>query len=809
VGDLIARRPNVVAAVLYAVLALAMFAPGLAPGRTLSASDYLWSAVPWQSQRPAGVPGLGSNQEEADAATQFQPALEATRRALPDVPLWDPYILGGRSFLGDPQSAVLSPFSAPSYGLPFWDSLAVAAALKLFVAAFGAFLLGRALGMRFGGALLSGLVFGFSLWAVTWVSWPHMSVWAFLPWLCLLAEACVRRPGPLPFAGLAAVVGLQFVGGHPASSLQVLLVLALFWLVRTLADRGLRERRGWRLLTLFGAVLTGTALAAVALVPFVELLAHSSDATARADASELLHQPSRYLLGVFLPDYWGRKASALQFGTGLEERAYYVAALPLMLAAVALAVTSALRRVAVALTGAACLSIAAGLPPLYDLVVALPGFDSANNGRFAVITVLCLAVLAGWGLDELAGGRALPRRRVVVGVATGLLALPLLIAAVDHEFGRKALGQALKVAFVLEDPPPRNPPVVKLAAVVEWALLGGAALLLIWLRLRGRVGAAAFTAMALGLVALDLFRAGLGYNPAIPESHAVQPVTPALRYLQERQPARFSALRITDTLALAYPMPPNVAMRYRIQDARGYVIPTEERYFSLWRDVVHRGEGCYYLFCTQEPPANERSYRALALLGVRYLLQHPDDPPAAGLTPVYDGPDARIYRNPAALPRAFLVDRQVVADGADAARETVTARGFPVRAAAVTERPLRGLATGGSGTVSPGSARVADYKAERVVVDTDARRPALLVLTDNWFPGWKARVDGRDVPVERVDYLIRGVAVPAGRHRVEFRYQPASWRIGWIVSLVALLAIVAVALLGWRAARGVGRARTA
>ena len=72
------------------------------------------------------------------------------------------------------------------------------------------------------------------------------------------------------------------------------------------------------------------------------------------------------------------------------------------------------------------------------------------------------------------------------------------------------------------------------------------------------------------------------------------------------------------------------------------------------------------------------------------------------------------------------------------------------------------------------------------------------MLTDSWFPGWKATVDGKDVPIERVDYLIRGVPVPAGAHRVEFSYEPASWRVGWIISLLALIAIVATALVGWR-----------
>jgi uncharacterized membrane protein YfhO len=85
-----------------------------------------------------------------------------------------------------------------------------------------------------------------------------------------------------------------------------------------------------------------------------------------------------------------------------------------------------------------------------------------------------------------------------------------------------------------------------------------------------------------------------------------------------------------------------------------------------------------------------------------------------------------------------------------------------------------------------------------VVVRADADRPALLVLTDSWFPGWKATVDGEPVEIERVDYLIRGVPVPAGAHTIEFTYEPASWRAGWIVSALALAAILAAAAIGWR-----------
>jgi uncharacterized membrane protein YfhO len=71
----------------------------------------------------------------------------------------------------------------------------------------------------------------------------------------------------------------------------------------------------------------------------------------------------------------------------------------------------------------------------------------------------------------------------------------------------------------------------------------------------------------------------------------------------------------------------------------------------------------------------------------------------------------------------------------------------------------------------------------------------LLVLADTWFPGWRARVDGRDAPIVRTDQLLRGVVIGAGRHTVEFTYVPWSWRAGWIVSLLAAIGLLALA---WR-----------
>ncbi len=79
----------------------------------------------------------------------------------------------GRPFLANAQSAVLSPFNAPAYVVPRRPYLVLAAVLKVFVAAFGTFLLSRALGLRFAGALMAGLVYGFAQLTVESVSWPQ------------------------------------------------------------------------------------------------------------------------------------------------------------------------------------------------------------------------------------------------------------------------------------------------------------------------------------------------------------------------------------------------------------------------------------------------------------------------------------------------------------------------------------------------------------------------------------------------------------------------------------------------------------
>jgi hypothetical protein len=198
-----------------------------------------------------------------------------------------------------------------------------------------------------------------------------------------------------------------------------------------------------------------------------------------------------------------------------------------------------------------------------------------------------------------------------------------------------------------------------------------------------------------------------------------------------------------------------------------------------------------------------RALRTLRLLGVTYLLQPVTQPRLSltGVSLIYDGRDARIYRIPGALPRAFVAGGQQVVGGGEAALAAITRPAFDVHAVAVSERRLPDVPVAGGAAIAPaGSAQVVHDENERVVVRAQAARPGVLVLTDTYFPGWKAKVDGRDASIAQVDYVLRGVPLSAGSHRVVFSYEPASWRAGWIISSLALLAL-ALALIGGQRCR--------
>ena len=376
------------------------------------------------------------------------------------------------------------------------------------------------------------------------------------------------------------------------------------------------------------------------------------------------------------------------------------------------------------------------------------------------------------------------------------------------------------MAWLLADAPttlanPDHEAVIRLSSILIWVSVAGAGVVLLALRTRRRLGVALFSVLALLLVCADLFRAGMGYNPAIDRDRATVPVTPAIDALRGQGHARFVSTS---------EIPQNVIpMRFGLYEARGYDLPIIRRFDRLWRQEVSPESPSVAAGLLDIPlelrEVTPRALRTLRLLGVTHILRgttgRAADPPykptdpyppldAAGLSQVYSGPDARVYRLAGALPRAWVVPAQRVVEDGDAALAAVTRPDFDPRRAARHRGP-RGRRSGRVRRARGGGGR---RRADRPLRGRARRHPrprgpsrACSSSSDTWFPGWKAKVDGADATVEQVDYVLRGVRLGPGEHTVSLRYEPASWTAGRLVSALALAGLVIALLLSLRARR--------
>ncbi len=194
-----------------------------------------------------------------------------------------------------------------------------------------------------------------------------------------------------------------------------------------------------------------------------------------------------------------------------------------------------------------------------------------------------------------------------------------------------------------------------------------------------------------------------------------------------------------------------------------------------------------------------RSTPLYDLLNVRYVLGKKDvvlDWDKFGL--VYDGdPELNVYENRRALPRTFIVPAVQLVASHEAALEAIGAGNFDPTATAIIEGPAD-LAAGGVIASAAGAGAVTDLRTgpNRLSFRTNTDAPALVFVSQVWYPGWQVSIDGRPAGAPlRADYLFQAVGVPQGEHRVELRFAPDLWRTGWLLAAgVSLLMVIGAVL---------------
>jgi len=301
------------------------------------------------------------------------------------------------------------------------------------------------------------------------------------------------------------------------------------------------------------------------------------------------------------------------------------------------------------------------------------------------------------------------------------------------------------------------------------------AVALIALRRFARLPAAAFGAAAVAIVAADLFVFGWRFNPVNPRSMEYFS-TPEVEALQKYTGG--DRMLAVGTDSLKNWMPPNTPTVFRLQDIQGSDSLLWGRYLRFLKAV--NAEAPTFQWSNLDSPA-------LDLMAVRCVLTTREIA-APGLRKVYDG-DAKVYRRETSRTRLSLLDSWQIADDEEilsiAAQDRLEARWHGLLSGPPRIRVER--------VTAAGVARIVAETPNRVEIQAPLPGPRLLRLADAAYPGWRVYIDGRRAEMLLCDYVFRAVAVPAGKHRVSFRYEPTSFRLGLFSSLLCL-SLVAGAL---------------
>ena len=716
------------------------------------------------------------------------------------IPWWNPGVVNGEPFFATLQPGLLYPGSLLLYALPLSVSFDWLLVLHYPLAGAGLFLLLRRWGSSAASAWFGAAALMLGGYLVSLGNFPNnLQTAAWVPWLFWSWDRVLARPSSRRIASFAALCAAGFLGGEPQ-----LLAVALAWLflhgafgVESRPTRLARQSVG------FG-IAGGIAVAVVAvqLFPFVEFVLHSVRTTTvdMGYAASRAIEPAG-LVHLVLPP-------VLDEGLhGFTTRFIAAARTPWVLSPYLGVVTVGLAIVGAAFAGprralfwgpsavfGVLVALGASSPVYRFLFETLPLLRPFRYPeKFLLLPALAAAVLAAMGAEAAIGGKG--RRLAVLlfgGFATlyGLAGAGLLVAPEGLNLLCSTSRQGIAVC---EDPALSASLYGTLA--LRLAALAGLAAAVVGIAGKGRLRPEAALGLLAMLTVADLLAANSAVNPSVESEIYERPAWPA-RALgsigADRQAFRFrgsphdaamgSMVRVKGAYELSNlyldfeTMGPNVGQLDGWLHEDG-LQGVELRSVALTNDAAINGwseDPVRFLRAMNVRWYADPTMAADTLSGLQVVARHPDLP-------------LRLFEVPEPLPRAYLVNAYDLAPGsAEALRSSLDAR-FPLGVSVVLEEKPVPEPTSGSGQVV-----ATDYRQNRVGVRVSTTGPMLLVLNDRWYPGWKARVNGVDVPVLRAGGVFRAVPVPGGDSQVEFRFLP---RGIWFSCAATLLGLVAMLIM--------------
>jgi hypothetical protein len=713
-----------------------------------------------------------------DIVQQFYPMLSFLANSLRSfrLPYWSPYVFSGIPFINDiqgqtfyPPNWLLTLFIRSSGRLNFW---AFEIVILLHVLAAGLFMykLAREWKLARPAAVFTGLCFMLSGFMI--LRTIHLGVIYTYTWFPLLMlffhRSIYDRKLHAALTG-SLVFGLAALGGYPQTLMHMgyaLALYALFFIITQYRERGLETV--WRsAASLVLIVLVGVGVAAVQYLPSSNYVKYTlRTSLSFQDLVDASLRPVQ-LVTLLAPKFFGSVAGGLpentdtvQFWAGTMEYHYwetvvYLGILPLTFALAALwNRKQPLRWFLLVLSTVAVILALGRYTPLYRLALAiLPGFSRFRiPGRLSDLFTFGTCLLAGLGADQFLrrGSERLTRRLLTAIAIVAGIAFLVWVLFVTGEL------RGLAPEFAQ----PQN----YANSTRQWGLFLVMAVMAVGLLLYRNQKWFSATAgfwLIVAFTFVDLYAFGHNFNssPTDPDKSP---------YVQNSEVTRLQNESRQEPFRINSRIPKVATLLGRNQG--------ELDHLELLEGYTPLGIARYTPFVEPQP-------WVLDLLNAKYKTKIDSVGRRIALVP-----------NPTYLPRARMLYRYQVAASDSEALRVVKAGVFDYRNVAILEQDP-GFPCRPSDSVA-NQVTITRREASRMELKVTTAETGILCLSEVYYPEWQAKLNGRLVKIYPVDFVLRGITVPAGTHQIEMYYDGRRIRIGMIISLlVLLLSVVAIIIL--------------
>jgi Bacterial membrane protein YfhO len=738
-----------------------------------------------------------------DLASYFYPIKFSVAEAFKagELPLWDRRMAAGFPIMAGFQSAVFYPPSSVYFLLPFFAALQFTFVFHYALAMSGSYVLFRSWKYPVYLSVVGAILFSFGGVTVSLTNLlNHFQSAVWLPWLIYFWERTVKTERWSALVVFSIVSLCQLLAGSP--EIFALSVGLVFLDTVRMYSEGECRRFCRKMAALIGAGLIIIGLGMVQLLPTAELIFQS-----RRDhsipASEALAwslQPSS-LIGFFLPTLEADTSLSLGvrllFTDGLPFLLSHYTGIIAVFSLCSWFVTARMneRVVLIGLLGFSLLCAFGSYTPIYPFLYdRVPVFRMIRfPEKFYYLAFALLIFVTIRGLRKLVDGENF---RATCLIAASIVAGWITIY-VTFRWDPNLLARLIQPVQTAQAVPTVNPTTIatilfSLEKQIAISTLLAGILLLSQLRLLRPL---LLQSLLVLVVFVDLSIA----NKPLHFLREKELIQNAARIL-EKPPAEHSRL-------FYYPAGSNLHPSFiSVTGTPSYEKGTEIAFnnllpnagllygFEYFQDIDALGRQSYTNFLNFiNSLSPERRSRLLRVLNVKYVVSfHPLE--VKGLKLLREFPEhySRLYEVRDAVPRTYVVSQATYDQDPMNTLRRVSSEGFDPKREVVLDVPTHLEPK----TDFPGEATIRLYENNRVEISAQLSEPGILVLTDAFYPGWKVFVGGKEQKVLRANYLFRGVELPAGEQMVEFIYEPDSFKLGLIISLLTVGLLVIVPLAG-------------